>query len=182
MKFADILNNGKLWAVVYDGDSTDILTKTLSDWLNPAFLFQFFSANMDDLAKYFNITNLDLAIYDTVTDAASLSCLILDISPKADLDTLFRPLENYRIKEMLLSREKAKGRRQSNHPSWLRIYAIKLDNGIYLVTGGAIKLTHLMSERQHTIDQLSIMEKVRNYLIDSGIYDCDGLKNYMASI
>ena len=137
---------------------------------------------MDDLARYFHITNLDLAIYDTITDAASLSCLIMDISPEANLDTLFRPLENSRIKEMLLSREKARGLRQSNHPSWLRIYAIKLENGIYLITGGAIKLTHLMSERQHTLDQLMNMEKVRNYLIDAGVCDCEGLKDYIASI
>lgn len=29
MKFEDILNNGKLWAVVYDGDNQDILTSII---------------------------------------------------------------------------------------------------------------------------------------------------------
>lgn len=77
---------------------------------------------------------------------------------------------------MLLSREKAKGKRQSSHNSWLRIYAIKLDKGIYLITGGAIKLTHLMSEREHTLNELKKMEMVRNYLLDSGIVDADGIK------
>ena len=60
----------------------------------------------------------------------------------------------------------------------MRIYAIKLDNGIYLVTGGAIKLTHLMEERQHTLDELKRMEQVRNYLIDNGVLDVDGLYEY----
>ena len=50
-----------------------------------------------------------------------------DIRPNANLDTLFRPLENQRFREMLLSREKAKGKRQTTHSSWLRLYAIKLD-------------------------------------------------------
>ena len=77
---------------------------------------------------------------------------------------------------MLLSREKAKGKRQTAHASWLRLYAIKLDKGIYLITGGAIKLTHLMSEREHTLNELKKMEMVRNYLLGNGIIDADGIK------
>ena len=54
------------------------------------------------------------------------------------------------MKEMLLSREKAKGKRTSAHASWLRLYAIKLDPNIYLITGGAMKLTPTMQERTHS--------------------------------
>lgn len=81
---------------------------------------------------------------------------------------------------MLLSKEKAKGKRVSGHASWLRIYAIKLGDGVYLVTGGAIKLTHLMQERRHTIIELERMEMVRNYLLDNGIIDSEGLKDYQS--
>lgn len=42
MRFEDILNNGRLWSVVYDGDSQDILSKTFSNWLDPKFLEDFF--------------------------------------------------------------------------------------------------------------------------------------------
>jgi hypothetical protein len=177
MRFEDVLQNGKLWAVVYDGDNQDILTKTISNWLNPAFLEVFFNDNKKDLESYFHITNVDEAIYDTIADAASLSCLILDINPDANLDRLFRPLENQRIREMLLSREKAKGKRQSGHPSWLRIYAIKLDPEIYLITGGAIKLSYYMADREHTLNELKKMEMVRNFLIDNGIVDADGIND-----
>lgn len=31
MRFEDILHNGRLWAVVYDEDTQDILTKTFAD-------------------------------------------------------------------------------------------------------------------------------------------------------
>lgn len=178
MRFEDILGNGRLWAVVYDGEDMDVLSKTLSDWMNPAYLGLFFSENADDLERYFHITNIDSAIFDTIADAASLSCVILDIDPNANLDELFRPLENSRIREMLLSREKAKGKRQSGHPSWLRIYAIKLDPKVYLVTGGAIKLTPTMNEREHTRMELQRMDKVRNYLIDNGIVDAEGIVDY----
>lgn len=176
MRFEDILHNGKLWAVVYDGDSCNILSATLSNWLDPAFLQDFFEKNKMDLSSYFHITNIDEAIYDTITDAVSLSCVILDLDPDANLDELFRPLENSRIREMLLSREKAKGKRVSKHDSWLRIYAIKLESNVYLVTGGAIKLTHLMPQRQHTLNELIKMEQVRNYLLENGVVDAEGIK------
>ena len=176
MKFEDVLHNGRLWAVVYDGDSQNVLNKTFADWMDIGFLQSFFNLNKRDLEQYFHITNVDEAIYDTIADAASLSCLILDINPDADLDSLFRPLENYRIREMSLSREKAKGNRRSGHSSWLRIYAIKLEKGVYLATGGAIKLTPMMAEREHTLNELKRMELVRNYLMDNGIVDVDGIK------
>lgn len=176
MKFEDVLHNGKLWAVVYDGERVDILTKTLSNWLDPIFLRQFFEQNHEDLENYFHITNVDEAIYDTIADTASLACVILDIHPDANLDSLFRPLENSRMREMILSREKAKGQRTPSHGSWLRLYAIKLDPNVYLVTGGAIKLTYKMSDRAHTLMELKKMELVRNYLMANGVFDTEGIK------
>jgi len=173
------LGNGRLWAVVYDGDDRDILTKTLTNWLDPEYLSLFFENNIKDLESFFHITDIDKAIYDTVVDAASLSCMILDLNPDAKLDTLFRPLENYRTHEMILSREKAKGRRTSNHGSWLRLYAIKLESNIFLITGGTIKLTHYMADRQHTLNELANIEKVRNLLLENGIIDYDSLKDLL---
>lgn len=180
MRFEDVLNNGKLWAAVYDGEDENALMKVFRGWMNPMYLNLFFSRHLVDLEKYFHITDIDAAIYDTVADAASLSCLILDIDPSANLDELFRPLENSRIREMVLSREKAKGKRVSGHSSWLRIYAIKLAPSIYLITGGAIKLTPTMAEREHTLLELRRMELVRNYLMENGVFDADGIKDLIS--
>lgn len=82
----------------------------------------------------------------------------------------------FRITEMLLGREKARGRRRA-HDSWLRIYALKLEQNTYLITGGAIKLTRTMEEREHTLAELRKMELVRNFLIEQGAVDIDGLKD-----
>lgn len=79
---------------------------------------------------------------------------------------------------MSLGKEKVKGNGLGYRPSWLRIYAIKMDKGAYLITGGAIKLTATMSERPHTLAELAQLEKVRNKLIDLGVYDKEGLNDY----
>ena len=139
-------------------------------------------ANISDLESYFKITDINQAIYDTIDDNQRIQCLILDISPEADLDKIFRPLENSRTSEMLLGREKARIKERPRHVSWLRIYAIKLEPGCYIITGGAIKLTHTMGEREHTLAELAKMEQVRNYLIDNQAIDADGFVDFLSEL
>ena len=145
-------------------------------------LRSFFKENIDDLASYFKITDVNQAIYDTIEDSEHLQCIIMDISPDADLDKIFRPLENGRTSEMLLGKEKARLRNTPRHASWLRIYAIKLEPGIYVVTGGAIKLTRTMQEREHTLKELVRMEKVRRFLLDNDIADRASFVDYLSEL
>ena len=173
MKFEDVLGNGRLWAVVYDGDTQNILKEVFDQWGNLDYLENFFAENILDLMSYFDITDLEEAVFRTLEDANLMKSVILDIKPYASLDKYFRPLENGRWREMLLSKEKAKG---CFHPSWLRLYAIRFDANLYLITGGTIKLTRTMNEREHTLRELVKLETVRNYLIENGVSDLDGLK------
>ena len=106
----------------------------------------------------------------------------MDISPDADLDAIFRPLENSRIGDMTLGKEKARLRNRIRHASWLRIYAIKLASGVYIITGGAIKLTATMMEREHTKAELTKLEKVRQFLLNEGIIDDDGFIEYLNTL
>lgn len=177
MRFERVLENGRLWAVMYEEDDINVLEKVFSQWNDYECLRAFFTKYVDDLSSYFHITDIDRAVFDTVDDAHDLECLILDLDPEANLDEIFRPLENTRLSEVLLGREKAKGRR-STHASWLRLYAIRLESGRYIITGGAIKLTATMQEREHTIRELMNLNLVRDYLISLGIIDYDGFEQY----
>ena len=100
MSFDDILDDGRLWAVRYDGDVDNILYILFNQWNDIEWLTTFFRANIKDLSEYFKITDLNQAIYDTKVDADELECLILDSNPGTDLDKLFKPLENLRGSEM----------------------------------------------------------------------------------
>ena len=179
MTFDRILEDGRLWAVRYDGQDDNCFVELFDSWFDMQWLASFFKDNLDDLKSYFHITDVYEAVMETVEEASRLECLMLDITPDANLDLLFRHLENSRFSEMALGREKAKVDGSYLHPSWLRIYAIKIDQGAYLVTGGAIKLTATMAERCHTLSELAKLEKVRNYLMDNGVFDKDGLTEYI---
>ena len=182
MTFDKILDNNTLWAVRYEGAEDNALQQVFSQWSDPEWLVDFFQENMSDLESYFKITDLNQAIYDTIDDGIRLQCLILDISPDADLDRIFRPLDNGRTSEMLLGKEKARIKERLRHASWLRIYAIKLEPGCYIITGGAIKLTRTMQEREHTLAELNKLECVRNFLLEGGVIDSDGFEDYLSEM
>lgn len=178
MTFDKILEDGRLWAVRYEGKEKNCFEELFELWYDIQWLRSFFKDNIDDLEANFHITDIYKAVMETVEDASKLECLMLDITPGANLDLLFRHLENSRFSEMFLGREKAKGDGTRYHSSWLRLYAIKIEKGIFVVTGGAIKLTATMAERSHTFAELTKLELVRNLFIDNGIYDKDGINDY----
>lgn len=182
MTFDDITEDGRLWAVRYNGDKDNALGIIFDQWNDVEWLRTFFKENKEDLASYFRITDVNQAIYDTIEDADKLQCLIMDISPEADLDAIFRHLEPSRTRDILLGKEKAKMDNRQRHASWLRIYAIKLAKGVYIITGGAIKLTETMQERKHTLDELTKMEQVRNFLISENIIDEDSFTDYLSEL
>jgi hypothetical protein len=178
MTFDKIIDDGRLWAVRFDKDNQNALQKVLNQWSDAEWLADFFTQNLDDLISYFRITNIEDAIYQTMEDRDELACIIMDISPDANLDRFFRPLENNRSSEMILGKEKGRPHRKS----WLRLYAIKLSVGIYIITGGAIKLTRTMQEREHTLQELEKMEKVRNFLVREHVFDEDSFTDYQQEV
>jgi hypothetical protein len=38
-----------------------------------------------------------------------------------------------------------------------------------------------MEEREHTLEELKKMEQVRRYLIDNGVFDSEGLNDYITN-
>ena len=179
MTFYNILDDKRLWAVRYEGEKENCFDLLFSSWYDMNWLRSFFRENIADLSSFFHITDVYEAVMETIDEAKRLECLMLDITPDANLDLLFKHLENRRFSEISLGREKAYGDGNYRHPSWLRIYAIKIEPGVYLVTGGAIKLTATMEERRHTLAELAKMERVRNYLLDNGVFDLDGFNDYI---
>ncbi len=63
--------------------------------------------------------------------------------------------------------------------SWLRIYGLRVESNIYIITGGAIKLKGKMIDRKHTNDQFKRLKSCRNYLIDHDIIDLESIMEYI---
>jgi hypothetical protein len=128
---------------------------------------------------YYICKKYNAMTFDDITEDGRLWAVRYDGEDDNVLFKLFRPLENSRIADSLLGKEKAR-LKHVRRSSWLRIYAIKLSVGVYIVTGGAIKLTATMQEREHTLHELHKLEIVRRFLLEEGIVDNDGFIEYLS--
>ena len=65
-----------------------------------------------------------------------------------------------------------------------RIFAVDNEDNKknYIITGGAIKLTKTMQEREHTLRELYRQEQVRNFLLSHDIIDTDSFIDYLTEI
>ena len=104
MTFDDITGDGRLWAVRYEGATDNELFLLFEQWNDVVWLRKFFKENFDDLKSYFRITDINQAISETIDDSEILEGVIMDISPKANLDSIFRPLSNNRTLAELLEK------------------------------------------------------------------------------
>lgn len=174
MKFERIID-GKdhLWAVRDMNKPNNELAALFQKWNNAEYLWDFFLENLDDLQGFFHIERISEAVEDTIKDAEELERLILDIPYTENLDELFLPLGSADMVIRELAREKARNWNRTNHASWLRVYAIRLEKNVFVITGGAIKLTRSMQERAHTQEELTKLNQCRLFLIDNGVFDSD---------
>lgn len=155
-----------LHAFKYDEHACDELERLLDDWEDPMFLDDFFEQNQQDL-HYFRMT-IESAIHQTIQEAQQLRRLLLSLSKSDDhsLERLFRPLDDNEYQIKSLSKQKAKRR-------WLRLYGIRVDTNLYVITGGAIKLSHKMQDRLHTKEELQKLTQCKDYLRSNGVFDAD---------
>jgi len=172
MKIVPIFDE-KLYAFHFDNEEQDEFRKLFNRWTDPEFLEDFFENNKADLIDgYFGTIEVEKAILETMEYADYLEDLILEcIEIKEQLktlDELFKPLQNTQLRILHLNKSKTRY-------NWLRIYALRIDQNAYLITGGAIKLTQTMQDRPHTNDELLKLEQCRNYLLEEGIVDIDGI-------
>lgn len=170
-----------LFAIKYAGESKDEFSRLFENWQDPEYLEDFFDTNKSDLEVDFTgRINFENAVLETFKYAQEFESQLLELSAGSTedqlqgLEEIFRPLYNLQDYSGTLRKSKARS-------VWLRLYALRIDRNIYLVTGGAIKLTQLMQDREHTNLELGRIEKCRQYLMSKGIVDKDGLIEEMES-
>ena len=160
--------------------------RIFNNWNDVEYLEAFFEENKTDLQKeFYHYISIEDAIKITLDEAEKLERLLKDVAEKGETDryenlqTLFKPLNKsdetkYPIPEY--QKSKLYGER---HKSWLRIYALRIDENLFFITGGAIKLTETMNEREHLLNELEKLNIVKKFLIDNEIIDTDNLIEFI---
>ena len=88
----------------------------------------------------------------------------MKVEDKEELNRLFKPLDDREDEDTSYDLQKLKAKTYSL--SFLRIYGLRYGNTI-IITGGAIKLTKYMRDRDHTKLELQKLGVVKAYLEDT---------------
>lgn len=155
-------------------DGVNAYQAIFDNWNDPEYMYQFCSENLPDIQMKFGyVIDAETAANELMDEAEMLKELLYNLAtkhqPETNLQRLFRPLDNrdVNLTVLQLSKGSVKGRR-NNHPK-LRIYAIRISENTYVVTGGAIKLTNLMQEKEHTQMELDKLKRGKAWLRSEGI-------------
>lgn len=170
MKFVPIFAD-RLYACQYEGNLDNEYDRLMQLWNDMEYVRNFLKENARDLPKGKTVNQMALKIFD---NSSFIDDTLISISenPNRLLDEFFQPLYNHEYNVGYLSLQKGK-------EQYLRLYAIRIDSDCFLITGGAIKLTHLMKDRKHTQDELVKLEKVKDYLKSAGIFDEDSFYEFL---
>ena len=136
----------KLYAIATKNES-DVFHDCFKKWNDPLYLYDFFSSNSESL-KFYQV-DVKTATSMVLLESKKFFIDILKVArgeKKANtLDkTIFVPLHNNDDFEFALLETKAYG--SDKQPSFLRIYAIRLKDGCYIVVGGLLKTTQSLQE------------------------------------
>ncbi len=164
--FAIVENS--LYTVQYADERLNEFRRLFRLWNDTEYLESFFEEHKTDLEREFwrNIS-VNEAVFWTKQEAQNLERKLIQIAENGKTDrydtlsSLFKPLYDRTIRIEEFEKSKVKGLR---NPNWLRIYAIRLDANLFVISGGAIKLTATMNERPHLLLELEKLNITQKYL------------------
>lgn len=164
-----------LYAIKYEGETKDEFRRLFDLWADPEYLEEFFEQNIEDITNgYYGTISVEGAIFETYDYAETFEKKLVDLSKLSTagklsgLENIFKPLDDLQPTVLQLNPSKSR-------EIWLRIYALRVETNIYIITGGAIKLTKKMSDRPHTNEELRKIASCRDFLFANGIVDIEGV-------
>lgn len=150
-------------------------------WNDADYLWDFFTTHKKDLDRdFWNGISIEDAIEKTRLDAKRLERKLLELAKEGKqsdgktLSNYFKPLKKGSF-DPNYEKDKAYG---VIKPSWLRIYAIRVDINFFVVSGSGIKLTETMNNRKHLRDELKKLDLTKNYLQDHPNDPIEGFELY----
>lgn len=158
-----------LAAIKYKEDEKDCFDDCFSKWDDIEYLEEFFYQNESDLQDGFWNLSCEDAVNRVLDEAQAFKDDIIYYAEKGNLDShIFVPLHK---NDITIKRSESKAYGSDTTASMLRLYAIRLGKNKFVVTGGAIKLTKQLQEREHTAQELKKLKYVADYLKKLGIDD-----------
>ncbi|WP_064967612.1 hypothetical protein [Tenacibaculum ovolyticum] len=175
MKIVDIFAE-KLYSITYKKSGSEKYDdceydRLLDLWTDVSYLHQYAISN--------KVKNIDKFVKARLKDAEQIEDFLEELTQEnKPLDAYFHQLDNNETGFKLLSLRKGKASKQDG----LRLYAIKIDDDCFLITGGAIKMSLKMKHHKDTKEELSKINKVKSFLQDNDVIDIESFYEFRTEL
>lgn len=170
MEICEIVKNG-LFAIKCHGDDEHSLNEMAKNLTDVDYLYRYFQQNEDKLS-YYRGTTINAAVAKTHSEANALLQELLEFAENEDdnennLDHIFHPLHktSFYSHPRFYTDYKAKG----IEAPWVRIYAVKCDTNLYVISGYGIKLVRQMQDDELLTLELDKLRSATAFLKEIGI-------------
>lgn len=170
-------NEGEgLYAMRYAKSSPDEFTRMFRLWDDLQYVREFCIAHFDDLQSSFKWPHsLEECVQEIMDEAEQMESQLYEFCATTELQQIFKPLRNHEYVLYPLQQSKACVISNMYRRPKIRIYAIRLAPNLFIITGGAIKLTATMQERPHLMEELAKLERARTWLKENNLDIPDAL-------
>ncbi len=175
MELETIIENS-LYAILWEKEEYNSLDQ-MAVWCNDAeFLDEYFNEHAEKLTYYVNpsYTPQDAAIR-TQREATALIQELKALATESltengdSLDDIFEPLHAVEAYNHPRYHTDVKAKGYPNEAPWLRVYAVKCDDNLYVITGFGLKLVQDMRDDPDLVIELQKLELATNYLDSIGM-------------
>ncbi len=164
----DTIIEGYLYAIQWENKDNNSLDDMAISYNDPEYLLHYFNKNTEKLKYYQNpsYTPQEAAIR-TRKEATEIIKELRDLatnSGNSSLDDLFEPLHTNEAfnHPRYYTDMKAKG--YPDNAPWLRVYAVKCDENLYVITGYGIKLVQDMRDDKDLNFELTKLQMATDFL------------------
>jgi len=138
-------------------------------WQDTEYLEDYFDKYEKELKSFYPNMTVEKAVRKTLMEVMDFDAKVYEAANKKKLGKfIFRALHKT-DKQRTYIDSKAYG---PDNKSWLRLYAIRLAEDIYVVTGGGIKLTEAMTTNELK-DELKNLKKAKKALLKMGLLEAE---------
>lgn len=148
----------KLFSFQYKNESDNEFDRLMALWTDVSYIRSFAKSN--------NIPDINNFVKDIISDAEEIDDFLHNLN--ADLESFGMYFEPLQLTEYTKVLSFQKGKIRKNR---LRLYAIKIDENCFVITGGAIKMSQTMQGHPDTDLELKKLNAARTFLQSNGVFD-----------
>lgn len=176
-------DGSSLYAVHFEDAEADALAELLlpdlGRWQDLSCLLSFFKENWNAFSAFYHWVNSPMQAVELTQKGANYFLeRLLEYAERGKtertetLSQLFQPLgASEGIKPFGESKYKELGKYTRNPAPWLRVYAIRLEQNLFVITGGGIKTTRSMQDCPRLSKELEKLEYCAQHLKERGDED-----------